>query len=273
MDHTDDELDAFAEWERSAWETRATPYAESLTDLTGGAVEALLDAAAVGPGTRVLDVATGPGVVALAARRRGAHVTAVDQAEAMVRLARESGLDARQARAEDLPFEDRAFDAVVGGFLLNHLARPEAGVAQLARVCRGRLALSVWDRPEANPALGLFGPVVESFGIPDVLPPGPDSSLFSDHSRMAALLTAAGLEDVVVSNVGWTVTVEPGRWFDPVADGPPRTGAVLATVDSEQRARLRERYVELATARYRGTGDEVVLPAAAVIGSGRSGPR
>ncbi|HEX2191769.1 MAG TPA: class I SAM-dependent methyltransferase [Acidimicrobiales bacterium] len=273
MDHTDEELDAFAEWERRAWETRAALYAESLTDLTGGAAEALLDAAAVGPGTRVLDVATGPGVVALAARRRGARVTAVDQAEAMVRLARKSGLDARQARAEDLPFEDGAFDAVVGGFLLNHLARPDAGVAQLARVCRGRLALSVWDRPEANVALGLFGPVVESSGLPDVVPPGPDSTLFSDDSRMAALLTTAGLEDVVVSHVGWTVTIDPARWFDAVADGTPRTGAVLAVVDSQERARLRQRYVELATTRYGGAGDEVVLPAAAVVGSGRSGPR
>ena len=272
MDHTDAELDAFGEWERQAWESRAAPYADSLADLTGGAAEALLDAAEVGAGSRVLDVATGPGVVALAALRRGAEVTAVDQAAAMVQLARAAGLDARQARAEDLPFDDGAFDAVVAGFLLNHMARPEAGVAELARVCRGRVALSVWGIPDANPALGLFGPVVESFGMPDVVPPGPESSLFSDEARMAALLAAAGLDDVDVTDVRWAVTVDPGRWFDAVADGTPRTGAVLAAATAEQRRRLRERYVEMATARYGGPGDQVTLPAAAVVGCGRKRP-
>ena len=270
MGHSDEQLDAFADWERQAWESRAAPYAQSLTDLTGGAAEALLDAAGVGAGTRVLDVATGPGVVAVAARRRGAEVIAVDQAVAMVRLARNAGLDARQARAEDLPFENGAFDAVVAGFLLNHMARPEAGVAELARVCRGRLALSVWDVPDANPALGLFGPVVESFGMPDVVPAGPDSSLYSDDTRLAALLTAVGLEDIRVTRVGWAVTVEPGRWFDAVAGGTPRTGAVLAAATPEQRRRRRRRYVEVATARYSGSGDQVTLPAAAVVGSGRT---
>jgi SAM-dependent methyltransferase len=269
VEHTDEQLDAFASWERRSWETRAAPYAESLTDLTTGAAEALLDAAGVGSGRRVLDVATGPGVVGLAARRRGAEVTAVDQSAAMVELARAAGLDARQASAENLPFEDGAFDAVVAGFLLNHMARPGAGVAELARVCRGRLALSVWDVPDENAALGLFGPVVASFGIADVVPPGPDSTHYSDGNRLSALLTAVGLEDVRVTRVRWTITVEPGRWFDAVADGTPRTGAVLAAATAEQRLRLRQRYVEVATARYGTSGGQVTLPAAAVVGSGR----
>jgi SAM-dependent methyltransferase len=270
VDH-DEQLDAFAEWERQAWESRAEGYAESLTDLTRGAVEALLDAAAVRPGSRVLDVATGPGVVALAARRRGAEVVAVDQAAAMVRLARAAGLDVRHARAEELPFEDGAFDAVVAGFLLNHLARPDQGVAELVRVCRGRVAVSIWEVPDANPALGLFGPIVESSGIPDVVPPGPESILFADDARMTQLLQGAGLQDVKVDRVGWTITVDPGRWFDAIAASTPRTGAALAAADPGQRARLRERYVQLATARHGRSDGHVTLPAAAIVGSGRKG--
>lgn len=272
MGHTDEELDAFANWEREAWKTRAGPYAQAIASLTRGAAGPLLDAAEVGGGSRVLDVATGPGVVALAAQARGAQVIAVDQAEEMVALARAAGLDARQAGAEQLPFDDADFDAVVAGFLLNHLARPLEGVAEMARACRGRVAVSVWDVPETNPALGLFGPVVESLGIPDVVPPGPDSHLYADASRLAALLSRAGLVDVGVARAGWTITVDPGAWFDAVASGTPRTGAVLAAATTEQRAALRERYVEAAGTMFGSADGRVALPAAAVIGSGRSEP-
>ncbi len=276
MSHSEEQLDAFAHWEQQAWETRAVPYAESITALTSGAADALLDAAEVTAGTRVLDVATGPGVVALAARSRGADVVAVDQSEAMVSLARAAGLGARQACAEHLPFDDGAFGAVVAGFLLNHLARPEEGVAELARVCWGRIALSVWDEPAANPALGLFGSVAAPFEMPDAVPPGPDGDLYADDSRMRALLGHAGLADVGVVRVTWTLTVEPAAWFDAVAASTPRTGAVLTAATADQRASLRERYVEVANTSYGGTGGLVTLPAGAVVGSGRvvpGGPR
>jgi SAM-dependent methyltransferase len=269
VSHTDDELDAFAEWERAAWESRAAPYAEGFVDLTGRAAPALLDAAGVTAGARVLDVATGSGVVAQAARERGAEVVAVDQAEAMVAIARSAGVDARLAAVERLPFDDGEFDAVVAGFLLNHLARPLEGVSEMARVARGRVAVSVWDLPAANPALGLFGPVLESMGLPG-LPSGPDSHLFADDARLAALLADGGLGDVTVSRATWSVTVEPGSWFDAVAAGTPRTGGMLAAARPQQRAELRARYVEVARRRFGSTGGLVTLPAAAVVGSGRS---
>lgn len=271
MGHTDGELDAFAAWERQSWEARAESYAAGITDLTRGAVGALLDVARVTAGSRVLDVASGPGVVALGARDRGARVVAVDQAEAMVGLARAAGIDARQAAADRLPFHDGAFDAVVAGFLVNHLARPTETVAEMARVCRGRVAVSVWDEPGANPALGLFGVVAQLFAIADAVPPGPDSALYADDARLRSLLAGAGLDHVRVTRVGWTLTVDPGAWFDAVAAGTPRTGAVLAAVSAGQRAALRERYVEAATESHGGAGGLVTLPASAVVGSGQAG--
>jgi SAM-dependent methyltransferase len=267
---SDRQLDAFASWERRSWETRAVDYAHGITTLTRGAADALLDAAEVSAGSVLLDVATGPGVVGLAARHRGAEVTAVDQSEAMVSLARAAGLDARQATVEALPFETGAFDVAVAGFLVNHLPRPVAGVAELGRVSKARVAVSVWDSPRANPALGLFGRVSQSFDLADPAPPGPDASLYSDDARLTALLAAAGLADIRVTRVRWTLTVEPGAWFDAVAAGTPRTGAVLAAASAEQRAALRTLYVKAATAAYDSGDGRVTLPAAAVVGSGRS---
>lgn len=271
MAHTEQELDGFAGWERQAWEERAEAYARAVTALTRGAADALLDDAAASSGSRLLDVATGPGVVALAARRRGAHVLAVDQSRAMVDLARSAGVDALRASAERLPFRGAGFDSVVAGFLLNHLARPGAGVAELARACRGRVALSVWDVPEANPVLGLFGAVVEAAGLTDVVPPGPSSATFAQEGALAGLLGDAGLGDVRVRGVTWSITVEPAQWFDAVAAGTPRTGAVLAAAAEDERATLRQRYVEVALAAYGSGNGMVTLPATAVVGSGTPG--
>lgn len=265
--HSEQELDAFGAWERAAWEVRAAPYARSLGDLTRGSVPALLDAAGVASGRRVLDVGTGPGFVALAAAGRGARVTGVDQSAAMVSIARAAGVDAVVSAVEHLPFADGAYDAVVGGYLLNHLPRPQVAVAELSRVLApgGRLALTVWDVPEANPALGLFSRVVVELGLVGEVPLGPDAQRFADDDEVHRLLHA--WQDVAVDRPRWVVQVEPGAWFDAVADATPRTGAVLAQVTADQRARARERWVEVAREAY-GTADgRVELPAGAVLAS------
>jgi SAM-dependent methyltransferase len=264
-------LDAFATWERDSWETRAAAYAADVGVLTRGAVPALLDTAAVTAGSRVLDVATGPGFVGEAALARGAEVVAVDQSAAMVEIARQVLPDVRQAAAEDLGLPGSSFDAVVAGFLLNHLARPAVGIAELVRVLApgGRLALTVWDRPHANRAMGLLGEVVTAMGITGVVPPGPDSALFADEQLFEELLTGAGLDEVAVARTTWTVDVEPGAWFDTVAAAMPRSGAVLASAEGEQRAQAREVYVQRALETYGSGNGRCLLPATAVVGSGR----
>lgn len=267
MTHTEQELVAFGAWERAAWEQRAGAYAASIDDLTSGSIPALLDAAGVGPGVRVLDVGTGPGFVALAAAARGADVRAVDQSAAMVAHAREAGVDAVQSGVETLSFEDGCFDAVVAGYVLNHLPRPAVGVASLGRVLRpgGRLAMTVWD--VNNPALGLFGSVVSSLGLAGVVPPGPDAHLFATDAELRALLV--DWDDVQISRPRWTLTVEPGAWFDAVADATPRTGAVLAEAGPALRAQAREAYVELALSSY--AVSPAAVPSGALGASSASG--
>lgn len=98
-----------------------------------------------GPGERVLDVATGTGAVGLElARRRGCAVVGLDQspemlAAARVRIAR-SGLSDRiellEGHADELPFEDGAFDALTFTYLLRYVDDPAATLRELARVVR-----------------------------------------------------------------------------------------------------------------------------------------
>ena len=153
-----DRLDAaaFNAFEVAGWEGAASDYTGYLAKVTAMFADPLLDAAGVVAGTALLDVATGPGVVAGAASSRGAKVIGVDIAESMVRLAAERHPDVefRQGDAESLPFPDGSFDAAVCGFGLLHVGRPECAATELARVLRpgGRVALTVHQVRPGGPA-------------------------------------------------------------------------------------------------------------------------
>src|SRR3954454_1784748 len=107
---------------RQRWEQQVVGYADFFGPITTRLVGPLLDAAEVGRGARVLDVASGPGYVAAAAAERGAFVVGVDIADGMLSLARRlhPRLDFRFGDAEALPFAGGSFDAVVANFALLH---------------------------------------------------------------------------------------------------------------------------------------------------------
>jgi demethylmenaquinone methyltransferase/2-methoxy-6-polyprenyl-1,4-benzoquinol methylase len=123
---------------------------------------------------RVLDVATGTGLVAELLRRRGFRVTGLDQSPEMLAHARKrfgSRVELVEASAEALPFPDAAFDHVTFTYLLRYVDDPAATLRELARVVRAggtvaslefgvppgawRLPWEVWVRV-ALPAAGLL---------------------------------------------------------------------------------------------------------------------
>lgn len=121
---------------------------------------ALVAQIAAGASDRVLDVATGTGLVARElVRRYGCSVLAVDQSPQMLagareRLALEPRLAERielvQGEAERLPFEDAQFDHLTFTYLLRYLDDPGATLAELARVVRpgGRIAALEFGLPD-----------------------------------------------------------------------------------------------------------------------------
>jgi demethylmenaquinone methyltransferase / 2-methoxy-6-polyprenyl-1,4-benzoquinol methylase len=132
--------------------------------------QAMVDAVAPQPGQRVLDVATGTGMVARAVARRGAMVTALDQSEAMLEVARAQshpGITFVQGEAEHLPFEDASFDALTFTYLLRYVDDPAATLAELARVVKpgGRIGMVEFGVPE-NPALKQLWRVHTRIGLP-----------------------------------------------------------------------------------------------------------
>jgi len=117
-----------------------------------------LRVAMIRSGERVLDIATGTGITAIAARERGAVVTGVDITPELLAVAQskanEAGIgdiDFREGDAEALPFADATFDVVVS--TCGHMFAPDQPkvAAELARVTRpgGRIVFLAWT-PEGG---------------------------------------------------------------------------------------------------------------------------
>ena len=274
MEHAGTDPDAFDAFEAAGWEQKAEEYDRSFGSLTSRLVEPLLDAAAVGSGARVLDVASGPGYAAGQAAARGAVVVGVDIAEAMVTLARRlhPGIDFQQADAQQLPFEDGSFEAVVGNLAILHLSRPEQAVAEFARVLAtgGRLALTAWDRPDRARFVGvLFDAFVEAEAKPPSdIPAGPDFFRFADDEEFEGLLRDSGLEERRVETISFPVgIVSADELWNGLLGGTVRASALIHGQPQEKQERIREVFDRLVHEHRTDAGIE--LQASFKLASGR----
>ena len=116
------------------------------------------DAAGITAGDRVLDVACGTGVLAREVQSRiqpGGSVVGADRNEGMLDVARniDPDVDWQLAMAEELPFTDASFDAVVSQFGLMFFENQSKSLGEMWRVLRpgGRLAVAVWDSLDNTP--------------------------------------------------------------------------------------------------------------------------
>ena len=258
---------AFHAFERAGWEAIPGAYQDAFGTLTIQAVEPLLDAARVGPGVRVLDVATGPGYAAGVAARRGASVVGVDFSEAMLAEARRHhpAIDFRSGDAEALPFPNASVDAVLMSFGLLHLARPDQALAEAHRVLRpgGRVAFTVWARPDEAVAFGIVLRAVELHGRLDVpLPPGPPFFRFSDAQESRRVLLGLGF-------AAPEVTVVPQVWrlgsvdtlFEVMCGGTVRTAGLLRAQTPAALEAIRADVREAVRPYQRGGAVELPMPA------------
>ena len=163
--------------------------------------ELLCEAVDLRPGWRVLDVATGSGNTALAAARRSCDVTGVDYVPGLLERGRERAAAERlkvsfvEGDAEDLPFPDASFDAVLSSVGVMFAPDQEKAAGELLRVCRsgGRIGLANWT-PDgfASELAALFGRYA---GPPPGLQP---PALWGTEGRLRELL-GDGVASVEVS--------------------------------------------------------------------------
>jgi ubiquinone/menaquinone biosynthesis C-methylase UbiE len=136
------------EFTRQANEYAAAPVTRDLDH-----IEKLVSAVSPSPDARVLEVATGPGHVAMAFAKIAREVVGVDLTEAPLKIAErmraERGLKNVIFRVADvearLPFGDNEFDVVVCRFAVHHFENPAIVIAEMARVCRVEGTVAVED--------------------------------------------------------------------------------------------------------------------------------
>lgn len=259
--------DGFNALEGVAWEEAARAYADAFQGLTTQAIEPLLDALEVAAGTRLLDVACGPGWLAGAAAERGASVVGVDLAAAMLGEAarRNPAVEFRLGDAQSLPLRDAEFDAVAMNFGLLHLGRPEAAIAEAFRVLRssGRFAFTVWAPPEEAKAFGLILSAIAGHGQAEVgLPGGPPFFRFSDPEECRKALNAGGFSNPRVQRVEQTWRLPSAEYFfEAMYAGTARTRALLRGQTTQALAAIRTATVDAARLYERPGGIELPMPA------------
>lgn len=259
--------DPFKRFERDGWERVALPYRDAFSSLTTQTIAALLDAVNARSGTRLLDVACGPGDAVAAALARGAHATGVDFAAAMVAQASQlhPGVAFKAGDAEALPFPDASFDAVVINFGMLHFADPDRALAEAHRVLgpRGRLAFTVWAPPERAIGFALVLAAIEKHGRLDVgLPEGPPFFRFADPEESRRSLVAAGFPHPEVRELPlrWRLP-GPDALLDAFLEGGVRMRGVLRAQTPAALGAIRDAVAAAAERHAHVGGVEFPMPA------------
>jgi SAM-dependent methyltransferase len=208
---------------------RWVTYQERLDRAFEPFARAVLDAAALTPGERVLDVGCGCGSTTLQAAAlvgAGGRVTGIDLSVPMLERAaeraRDRGMDL--ARFELINADAgrhrfaTAFDVVLSRFGVMFFDHPAAALNHLGAAALrpdGRLAFICWRRLEENPWMMVpLTAVHQAFGLPApelaAPPSGPGPFAFSHRGRVERLLRAAGFADVDVRPFDAVVTLSTG---------------------------------------------------------------
>jgi ubiquinone/menaquinone biosynthesis C-methylase UbiE len=271
---SDSDAERLRVFERQGHDALAESYHAFFAAVTALATNPLFDAVNLHPGTRLLDIASGPGAFAAEAANRGARSIGIDLSPRMIALAQRlyPTIEYREADVEHLPFPDHAFDAVVCAFGLGHFPRPELAVAECVRTLSlgGRLAFSWWDDPSRQRIQGMFRDAIAEIGVSAALdvPQGHNVFRFSNSGEFLRLLKGAGLTEAKVTEHAATYSVPDTEtlWRGGLGSLVV-TGAVIRKQDQATQDLIRSAFERCASS-Y-NSPDGLTLPIAFKIGSGQ----
>lgn len=268
------EPQSFQKFEHDGWESVSAGYEQHFTRLTLQAVQATLDAAKIEHGMRVLDVCTGPGMLAAAAVERGARVVALDFSTNVIAIARQNvpGAEFREGDAQALPFKENSFDAVVCGFGIIHVPNPALALVEIRRVLQpgAHAAVSVWQAPNPTNGFGLLYGAIKAHGNLDVpLPRGPDFFQFSDEEKLTRAMQEKGFKEIKIRTVEQTWELDDALGvLNGIMEGAVRARGLLQA-QTEAAYRAISEAVRAGMSLYATSDGSYRVPMPALVGAGR----
>jgi SAM-dependent methyltransferase len=275
--------DEYRSESREAWECSAAGWgraADRVHDWAVGVSATMVDALALQPGDRVLELAAGPGDTGFMAAELitpGGTLICSDGAEAMLEVARERAaaqgtrnVEFKQLELEWIDLETATVDAVLCRWGIMLIVDPGAAASEIRRVLKpgGRAALAVWDVPERNQWTTIpRGVMLEVAGGEPPDPAAPGMFALAGDGALLELLEGAGLVDVKIAPVAMV------RRFADVEEYLSETleiSAMLrATFDgltADQQAQIGERIVQ-AAAPFTDDDGSITVPGSTLVAS------
>lgn len=279
------DAEKFRQTTRAQWENAAAAWdswSPLLRSWLGAATEAMLDAARIKPGSRVLDIAAGAGEQTLtAARRTGAtgHVLATDISPAILRYAKAAAQQAGLLHVETRELDGErhdllpaaSFDAAISRVGLIYFPDQQRALAGVVHALRpgGRFAAVVYSTPEKNPFFSLpVGIIRRRAQLPPPLPGQPGPFSLGGEGVLARTLAQAGFHDVEVRRINSPVCLPTAS--DCVRFERESFGALLqmmAGMSEDERAATWQE-IEVALRQFETPEGGFIGPCEMLVGSG-----
>jgi SAM-dependent methyltransferase len=246
--------------QQAAWSTGNYAVVGTTLQIVG---ETLCEALDLRSGTRVLDVAAGNGNASLAAARRWCDVTSTDYVPSLLdagrarALAEGHAIKFQDADAENLPFRDGSFDAVMSTFGVMFTPDQEKSASELARVCKpgGKIGLANWT-PES-----FIGQLFKTIG--KYIPPAPgvkSPALWGTKARLDELFGKAA-RAVHATQREFTFRYRsPAHWIDVFRTYYGPLTRTFAALDSDRQSAFTRDLEGLMESRNRSGDGTLVLP-------------
>lgn len=251
---------AFKDNERLAWDLCADHYDQRLTAPFRPFARRLLSLVSIRSGQRVLDVATGSGLLALMASESvgpDGEVVGIDLSSRMIHLAHEQAQKRRiqntrflQMDAEGLDFPDQSFDVVLCALGLMLFPQPDQALSEMWRILRpgGVAGLSVFGRGSKVALRSLMEPFIPLMPPPEER--GPSIFGFGKGETLRQALEKAGFLAIRIEERGHLVTLEGEEQVWEMLLSLGRLAQMHSLLGQDQRDQLREQVLSIARQDY-----------------------